>query len=158
VSGRESAALSVQPPQAARWCPVPSAGCFTVVSAINAICSLVMEILCRAYWVHTITEHEQGPLPLDHSQIPWAQSSLRSTLQRKGRVNQRSLTNGHEFKSQLEALPEVSLRYKMGSAMSILVWSESRNSHGIQVRIVMSCRREIQLPSVCHPHVVICLA
>lgn len=80
-----------------------------------------MGILCHDYWVHTITEHEQGPLPLDRNQILWAQSSLRSTLQRKGRVSQRSLTNGHAFESKLGALPEVSLRYKMDSAMSILV-------------------------------------
>ena len=89
---------------------VLSAGCVTVASAVW---HLVMEILCHAYWVHTTTEHGLGPLLLDHSQIPWAQSYLHSTLQRKARVSRSSLTNVHEFKGKLEALPEVSLIYKM---------------------------------------------
>lgn len=55
--------------------------------------SLVLDYLCLDYveilsvrsrfWVYTFTEREQGLLLLGHSQIPWAQSSLRSTLQKK---------------------------------------------------------------------------
>lgn len=35
------------------------------------------------FWVCASTEHEQGLLPLGHSQIPWAQSFSHSILQKK---------------------------------------------------------------------------
>ena len=62
------------------------------------------------------TEHEQGLLLLDHSQIPWAQSSLRSILKKErelaegplsfASIKTHKMTNPCKLKKKWFAMPK----------------------------------------------------
>ena len=72
------------------------------------------------FWVCTSTEHEQGPLLLGRSQIPWAQSSSRSILQKeKGRISASPLSFAAAAAAKLlQSCPTVRLRQEHWSGES----------------------------------------
>ena len=73
------------------------------------------------FWVCTSTEHEQGPLLLGRSQIPWAQSSSHSILQKeKGRISASPLSFAAAAAAakSLQSCPTVRLRQEHWSGES----------------------------------------